>query len=557
MARQRPQLQLPYNDPSLGPLFERREEAPAPAPPAPSRVVQDFAERRAARIERMRQRAARLARESEASRSRRQQIGDRIPMGQPILVGHHSERRHRKDIARIDSLMRKEVESRREAEDVARRVRAAEAGRGGISSDDPEAVRLLREKLAKTEDLRDKTLEINKIIRRGASDEEVLDLFRGLGWRNPQGSLKALRSMGQQTISTTNLSAEIRRIKARIQELEQKRSTPARASEEHGDVRIEEANNRVRIYFPGKPSAEVRSQLKSHGFRWSPTEGAWQRMASAQAWYAARSVIGAPQRDRGRRPRSAPARRDPLDFRARRWFLLDQSLDEVGSNLTEKQAFDRARRIADRYGKTVYVFEEDVTERYEVHPHARPIRKTARDRAQDPRRDADRGLRHARREGLFGRAPAPSSTMRRHYDDAARSGYLDRLSSGGYGLTGTGRRRLEDFEQQRARRSAPRRDPRPRPCPVGTRVQSLILSKIHFDRIGAINWVVDNGHRARKIDENEQSYRFRQEEPDDFVDGSFRTIELRAGVKAVIGCPAPSLRSTRDPAPPRPRKGKP
>ena len=28
-----------------------------------------------------------------------------IPFGQPILVGHHSERRHRRDLARHDSAM--------------------------------------------------------------------------------------------------------------------------------------------------------------------------------------------------------------------------------------------------------------------------------------------------------------------------------------------------------------------------------------------------------------------------------------------------------------------
>ena len=34
---------------------------------------------------------------------------------------------------------------------------------------------------------------------------------------------------------------------------------------------------RVQILFPGKPSAEIISYLKSHGFRWSPFNKAWQR----------------------------------------------------------------------------------------------------------------------------------------------------------------------------------------------------------------------------------------------------------------------------------------
>lgn len=43
-------------------------------------------------------------------------IGSHIPFGQPILVGHHSERRHRRDIERIDNNMRKCVEESEKAE---------------------------------------------------------------------------------------------------------------------------------------------------------------------------------------------------------------------------------------------------------------------------------------------------------------------------------------------------------------------------------------------------------------------------------------------------------
>ena len=40
-------------------------------------------------------------------------IADGIPMGQPILVGHHSERHARRDAKRIENGMRKAVDSRR------------------------------------------------------------------------------------------------------------------------------------------------------------------------------------------------------------------------------------------------------------------------------------------------------------------------------------------------------------------------------------------------------------------------------------------------------------
>lgn len=50
--------------------------------------------------------ATRFEEEAEAGRA----ILDRIPMGQPVLVGHHSEGRHRRDLARADGHARRSYE---------------------------------------------------------------------------------------------------------------------------------------------------------------------------------------------------------------------------------------------------------------------------------------------------------------------------------------------------------------------------------------------------------------------------------------------------------------
>ena len=55
-----------------------------------------------------------------------------IPFGQPILVGHHSEKRHRAAIARSDAAMRKSVDEGKKAD--ALRSKAASVGTGGIAS---------------------------------------------------------------------------------------------------------------------------------------------------------------------------------------------------------------------------------------------------------------------------------------------------------------------------------------------------------------------------------------------------------------------------------------
>lgn len=76
-----------------------------------------------------------------------------------------------------------------------------------------------------------------------------------------------------------------------------------------------------------------------------------------------------------------------------------------------------------------------------------------------------------------------------------------------------------------------------RVCSVGTEIQSLVLAKKDFSKRDACQWVETHDFRVIKIDETENNYRFRQREPREFEEGSFRTITLRPGVKAIIGCP--------------------
>jgi hypothetical protein len=248
----------------------------------------------AERLARMRARAARLQAEGEARLAGAHATLDRIPLGQPILVGHHSEGKHRRDLARADAGMRKGYELTTEAAALARRADAAEVSTA-VSSDDPDAVDKLRAKLADVERGVEAVKAANKVLRKATkplTGETIREVAVLLDWspeRTAQ-TLGILASMGQHLLRTTNAGAERRRLQARIAELEARATAPAKAPEVVGEVRIEESDNRVRMYWPAKPSDEVRAALKGSGFRWSPTEGAWQRHASTQAWYAARDI---------------------------------------------------------------------------------------------------------------------------------------------------------------------------------------------------------------------------------------------------------------------------
>lgn len=80
------------------------------------------AEARAEHYERF---AGNAAKRSQSAFGTAREISSWIPMGQPILVGHHSEKRHRRDAARIDNNMRKGVEESRRAEYWQQRANAA------------------------------------------------------------------------------------------------------------------------------------------------------------------------------------------------------------------------------------------------------------------------------------------------------------------------------------------------------------------------------------------------------------------------------------------------
>lgn len=77
------------------------------------------------RAEALDAKAERLAAEASAHSEASHAATAGIPFGQPILVGHHSERRHRRAIERSDNAMRKAVDTHRASEDAAGRAQTA------------------------------------------------------------------------------------------------------------------------------------------------------------------------------------------------------------------------------------------------------------------------------------------------------------------------------------------------------------------------------------------------------------------------------------------------
>lgn len=79
-----------------------------------------------------------------------------------------------------------------------------------------------------------------------------------------------------------------------LKKLKAKAEQPAEDKYPHVDgVEVEENADamRIQLFFDGKPSEEVREILKSHGFRWSPRFGAWQRQLTENGKCATRKAL--------------------------------------------------------------------------------------------------------------------------------------------------------------------------------------------------------------------------------------------------------------------------
>lgn len=229
-----------------------------------------YEQRQEARRERLENAADKAANKSNHHHQAARGAVDGIPFGQPILVGHHSEGRHRAAIRRHDSNMRQAVEADRHAQELQRRANAV--GTGGISSDDPQAVEKLREQLESAKVSQEVMKKANAILRKkAASDEQKAGELEALGLSQAQAA-QILRDGPFPRYALTNNGANMRRIEQRIAELEAMAARQDKEIQGPGYIYREDTEeNRVMFVFPGKPDDETRAKMKMEGFKWSPS----------------------------------------------------------------------------------------------------------------------------------------------------------------------------------------------------------------------------------------------------------------------------------------------
>lgn len=166
-------------------------------------------------------------------------------------------------------------------------------GTAGISADDTNAIAKLEAKLEHMESEQEYMKRANAYYRKNATMRGFEDMSN-YDAALLDNKIKAGYSWEQRPFPAyclTNNSANMRRVRERIAELKTRDTGVFKGWKfAGGEVVINNEVNRLQIVFDEKPEEELRGELKRNGFRWAPSQSAWQRQLNRNAMSAAQSI---------------------------------------------------------------------------------------------------------------------------------------------------------------------------------------------------------------------------------------------------------------------------
>ena len=164
-----------------------------------------------------------------------------------------------------------------------------------IMSGDENAVEKLEEKLENLKETQQKMKSANRAIRMKDIDKGN-SLLKDLGFTEEQ--IKDLRTpdycgrLGYPDYALRNNNANIHRIEIRLKNLKSVKEKGTTETENQFFKVIENTElMRLQLIFDGKPEQKVRDILKKNGFKWAPSQSAWQRQLTSNSQFALERVI--------------------------------------------------------------------------------------------------------------------------------------------------------------------------------------------------------------------------------------------------------------------------
>ena len=174
------------------------------------------------------------------------------------------------------------------------KIKSISNGSELIKSSDEDCIERLEYKLETLKTLQEKMKAVNAALRKKDIEEGNLDLME-LGYT--EDDIKEIRTpdiigrIGYPAYRLQNNNQEIHRIEERINSLKTVKERGTTEEENDGYTYKEDAElMRIQFIFDDKPDEETRTILKQYGFRWAPSQGAWQRQLTSNGQRSAKFV---------------------------------------------------------------------------------------------------------------------------------------------------------------------------------------------------------------------------------------------------------------------------
>ena len=164
---------------------------------------------------------------------------------------------------------------------------------GAVSSDDADATQKLQAKIDSRKKHQEHMKAVNQIARSKKTTEEQkieqmkehgIDQFVAKKMLHPEYNYQ---SPGYESWELSNNNANIKRMEERMKDIDKRKgATTSEEKMKNGYVVRNVEANRLQLHFDSKPDENTRRELKSRGFKWAPSQDAWQRQLNSNAEFS-------------------------------------------------------------------------------------------------------------------------------------------------------------------------------------------------------------------------------------------------------------------------------
>lgn len=165
-----------------------------------------------------------------------------------------------------------------------------------IYSGDALAIEKLENKLADLLETQEEMKKANAYYRKNKTMKGYAELTEeeARKWDNAIINDYSWQQVPYASYELTNNNGRIKQTRDRL-ELLKKEKEEGSKEHDYSDLGFTVKENteimRLQLFFEGKPDEKTRSILKSSGFVWSPSQGAWQRQLTNNARYAFKNDV--------------------------------------------------------------------------------------------------------------------------------------------------------------------------------------------------------------------------------------------------------------------------